>query len=1111
MDYISEKNKELKNEGTDVLVSSSDAAKVLGCTPDHIARLCRKGELRCVRIEKRWKVYRASLDHYSLFAQERAEELQRKLSEERKQEYQQKNGHRKHSTYRPTSPSFSSHPYHTNKIYFISLYTVFVFTALPLSLLAAQIFNYERIKELVQGNPAPLFEEIKTVTHSVQQTIASATRAPLGSGQYDSSSYVALALQPQALFSAFSDWLWGEPQLYTPPALGVPRRQETSNNTTTSIERTPTTVIRNVTEQVTVTGVSNDTLITRLQELENKLRSEILVYSARSDRGSSGNYRAISLTNAIHQLTNTTITTPTVSGGSFTDGSFSGTFSGPISGGTGSFSTLTASGATTLDSTLSAATTTLSGALTVSGTATSSIAGQLGLSFAPTEAHTFGAWATGVASSSAANASLYINPSTATADSNLFGVAVNGAVKFLVDAEGDIFANSLTASGGVTLATTTASTFTVEGDTTLGDAATDNLTITARLISDLIPKTANTYDLGTTTLGFRSGFFNTSLLIGNTATTTIRGDQATSTFASGIEASRQITAPFFQATSTSATSTFAGDVTVSGKTTLGTASTTQISATYASSTNAFFGSLSVGSLTGFLKATAGSVATSLIDLTSDVSGILGTTFGGTGWGTITANTLLVGNGTNKLATTTAGTNGQVLALVGGTPSWVATTTFSSGLTYTGGNVTADLGTSVDLTSEVTGTLPVSNGGTGATTFTNNRLLTGNSTSALVDEANLTFDGSLLTVTGNASTTQLGSTGSSYFATSGGNVGIGTTTPNAKLAINTGVSGQLVLWKGSGAQSGIASGQVGGANTLEFTTDDAAGGQATRLLLRGTTADADTEFYRGARGAEILTLFIEGSNGNVGIGSTTPFATLAVNPIAGDTNQFVVGSSTATSFIINSAGNVGVGVTDPDKTLEVFETVADSQLKLSYDATRYTTFQVTSVGDLVIDAQGGDASLLDENLFVCAGGSCPAGTPTGTGNFIVERGIGVASATPITGISVGADSAIVTTEKNVADAAPITIDWDNGNQQLIRLAASRTVNFSNVKAGQTLRLTVCTTASSRLVTWGSTIRWSGGTAPTQTATANKCDVFSFLGTLGHTGSAVLIFGASTLNF
>ena len=87
---------------------------------------------------------------------------------------------------------------------------------------------------------------------------------------------------------------------------------------------------------------------------------------------------------------------------------------------------------------------------------------------------------------------------------------------------------------------------------------------------------------------------------------------------------------------------------------------------------------------------------SSVNLTTNVTGILPVANGGTGWANLQANTILLGNGTSKIATTTAGTNGQVLALVGGVPTWAATTTFSSGLTYSGGNVTADLGTSITV-------------------------------------------------------------------------------------------------------------------------------------------------------------------------------------------------------------------------------------------------------------------------------------------------------------------------------------------------------------------------------------------------------------------------------
>lgn len=53
--------------------------------------------------------------------------------------------------------------------------------------------------------------------------------------------------------------------------------------------------------------------------------------------------------------------------------------------------------------------------------------------------------------------------------------------------------------------------------------------------------------------------------------------------------------------------------------------------------------------------------------------------GGTGWAALQANTVLLGNGKNPVGTTTPGTNGQVLMLSGGVPTWYSTTS-SSGVT-----------------------------------------------------------------------------------------------------------------------------------------------------------------------------------------------------------------------------------------------------------------------------------------------------------------------------------------------------------------------------------------------------------------------------------------------
>ena len=73
---------------------------------------------------------------------------------------------------------------------------------------------------------------------------------------------------------------------------------------------------------------------------------------------------------------------------------------------------------------------------------------------------------------------------------------------------------------------------------------------------------------------------------------------------------------------------------------------------------------------------------------------------------------------------------------------------SSGTIASGGNLgldsnnkivkAAEVGSSVDLTSEVTGTLPVANGGTGATSLASGSILTGTGTSAITANSYLIF-------------------------------------------------------------------------------------------------------------------------------------------------------------------------------------------------------------------------------------------------------------------------------------------------------------------------------------------------------------------------------------
>jgi hypothetical protein len=68
--------------------------------------------------------------------------------------------------------------------------------------------------------------------------------------------------------------------------------------------------------------------------------------------------------------------------------------------------------------------------------------------------------------------------------------------------------------------------------------------------------------------------------------------------------------------------------------------------------------------------------------------------------------------------------------------------------------TYSYGTAVGLTTEVTGTLPVANGGTGQTTYTNGQLLIGNTTGNTLTKATLTGTSNQINVTNGSGTITL---------------------------------------------------------------------------------------------------------------------------------------------------------------------------------------------------------------------------------------------------------------------------------------------------------------------------------------------------------------------
>ena len=159
--------------------------------------------------------------------------------------------------------------------------------------------------------------------------------------------------------------------------------------------------------------------------------------------------------------------TLTVSGASTLSGNVSVTGANTFTVGTG---------ATVLGGTLTVTgTTTLNGLVITNSVLTS--AAQSTFTKVPTLAHVFTpSWPSGTSNGS--DGSIYINPASSIADGNLISAAVGGTIKFLVDAEGDVYAGNLILSGSTTTgATTIAGNLTVQDNVTFGDATTDTVAI----------------------------------------------------------------------------------------------------------------------------------------------------------------------------------------------------------------------------------------------------------------------------------------------------------------------------------------------------------------------------------------------------------------------------------------------------------------------------------------------------------------------------------------------------------------------------------------------------------------------------------------------------------
>lgn len=139
-----------------------------------------------------------------------------------------------------------------------------------------------------------------------------------------------------------------------------------------------------------------------------------------------------------------------------------------------------------------------------------------------------------------------------------------------------------------------------------------------------------------------------------------------------------------------------------------------------------------------------------------------------------------------------------------------------------------------------------------------------------------------------------------------------------------------------------------------------------------------------------------------MGTTTPVSGAVVTieatstsaiPLAirGFMNQaadlFRIVSSTGTRLLtFTSGGSLGIGTSTPTNKLNVLDADSTAQLRLSQTGSIYGELYLDSSGDVRIYSTNSNVRLNDEDLWVCAEGSCGASDPAGEGNIIIENAV-----------------------------------------------------------------------------------------------------------------------------
>jgi hypothetical protein len=340
-----------------------------------------------------------------------------------------------------------------------------------------------------------------------------------------------------------------------------------------------------------------------------------------------------------------------------------------------------------------------------------------------------------------------------------------------------------------------------------------------------------------------------------------------------------------------------------------------------------------------------------VSLTSGLSGSLPVSSGGTGAVTLTG--IIKGNGTLPFSTVAAPAGD----LVGTTDAQTLTNkTLGSGTTIgvlgTPSSGTLTNCTSLPIDSGTTGTLPVSRGGSGATTLTG--IIKGNGTSAFTTITTPVGD---LVGTTDTQTITNKTLGSGTTISALGTPASGALTNCTDLPINSGTTGTLSVTKGGTGSATFAAGVLKANGTANFTTvpspvGDLVGTTDTQILTNktlgaGTAFGSAISVANGGTGAITFTAGILTASG------TNAFTTVTApaGVIVGTTDTQTLTNKTLTSPTITGATVTGGSIASLTTPLPVLSGGTGATTSTGTGATVRATSPTLVIPNLGVPSSG----------------------------------------------------------------------------------------------------------------------------------------------------------------